>query len=223
MSPPLPRLLSREGGLWVFDKPAGFAVHPTGDPAVPDLLGWARASAGASDALRPAHRLDRETSGVLLAAEDDALLAELGRIFREGTAVKRYRALVHGRTHQKGIVRTPLGDQRRGAALEAVTRFRLLAWLGPTSYLEVRPASGRRHQIRRHLQRIGHSIVGDDRYPPKRFRPVVGFPGRLWLHAESITLPDGRLFVAPLAPELERHLTLLESLGTPANKRGSVP
>src|SRR5690606_8756122 len=108
-----------------------------------------------------AHRIDRETSGVVLCADDDAVLAELGRVFREALATKRYRALVFGRTHKKGVIRTPLGDARRGTAVEAVTRYRLLAWLGPTSLLEVRPATGRRHQIRRHLQRIGHSVVGD--------------------------------------------------------------
>lgn len=206
-----PRLLAHDDGLWVFDKPAGFAVHEAGED-VPDLLTWARAQAGAPEALRAAHRLDRETSGVVLCADDDEVLAELGRVFREGLAVKRYRALVHGRTHRKGVIRSPLGDQRRKKALEAVTRYRLIAWLGATSHLEVRPASGRRHQLRRHLQRIGHSIVGDRRYPPSRFRPVPGFPGRLWLHAERIDLPDGRTFTAPLPAALERHLAHLAGL-----------
>lgn len=219
MSAAKPRLLARDGGLWVFDKPSGMAVHPTGEANVPDLLSWARAHAAAPAELRAAHRLDRETSGVVLCAHEDALIAELGGIFRDGTAVKRYRALVHGRAHKKGVIRTPLGDARRGAALEAVTRFRLLAWLGPTSYLEVRPASGRRHQIRRHLQRIGHSIVGDTRYPGRRFSKLPGFPGRLWLHAESIELPDGRVFSAPLAPELEAHLVLLEQLALESAER----
>jgi 23S rRNA-/tRNA-specific pseudouridylate synthase len=206
-----PRLIAREGGLWVFDKPAGLAVHPTGEE-VPDLLSWARAHAAAPGTLRAAHRLDRETSGVVLCADDDAVIAELGRVFREGLAVKRYRALVHGRTHRKGVVRTPLGDARRSKALEAVTRYRLIGWLGATSHLEVRPASGRRHQLRRHLQRIGHSIVGDPRYPPARFRAVPGFPKRLWLHAEHIELPDGRCFSAPLPPDLAQHLAHLEGL-----------
>ena len=205
------RLICCEDGIWVFDKPAGMAVHPAGEN-VPDLLSWARAEGGAPASLRAAHRLDRETSGVVLCAADDEVIAELGRLFREGGVVKRYRALVHGRAHRKGVIRTPLGDARRGTPLEAVTRFRLLDWLGPTSYLEVRPESGRRHQIRRHLQRIGHSIVGDTRYPPKHFRGVAGFPGRLWLHAMAIELSDGRSFEAPLAPELSAHLEHLAVL-----------
>jgi 23S rRNA pseudouridine955/2504/2580 synthase len=93
--------------------------------------------------------------------------------------------------------------------VDAVTRYRLEAWLGPFSLLTVRPETGRKHQIRRHLQTIGHAVVGDDRYPPRRFRKVPGFPGRLWLHANELTLPDGRRFRAPLAAELDDHLRLL--------------
>src|SRR5690606_57771 len=118
------------------------------------------------------------------------------------TVVKRYRALVHGRTNAKGIVRRPLADARRGRALPAVTRYRRLAIYGRTSLIEARPETGRQHQIRRHLAGVGHPVVGDARYGPARFAPVPGFPGRLWLHCASIELPNGARFEAALPEEL---------------------
>lgn len=206
-----PSLVARVGELWVLSKPAGFAIHRTGE-GVPDLMSWAMEHLDAPPRLSPIHRLDRETSGIVLCAGNPKILARYGQFFARGKAVKRYRALVHGRAHVKGLVRRPLKEGSGDRMLEAVTRYRKLAWYGPTTYLEVRPETGRRHQIRRHLQGIGHAVVGDERYPPKRFRGIAGFPGRLWLHAESIELPGGLRFEAPLAPELEQHLAVLSRL-----------
>jgi RluA family pseudouridine synthase len=203
-----PEVIHREGALWVLAKPSGLAAHPTGTN-VPDVITWALEHAGAPPELAPVHRLDRETSGVMVCATDPALRAELGERFARGEVEKRYRALVHGRTHAKGILRRPLPDGRRGRPLPAVTRYRCVERLGRVSLLEVRPETGRTHQIRRHLAGVGHAIVGDERYPPPRFSPVAGFPGRLWLHAISVALPDGRTFVAPLPDELAEHLALL--------------
>lgn len=205
-----PYVLAREGSLWVLDKPAGFAAHETGDPSVPDVVTWAIEHAGAPPSLAPIHRLDRETSGVLLCSDDPELRARLGGRFARGEVKKTYRALVHGRTHGKGIVRRPLIDRRRGRPVPALTRWRRLAVYGRVSLLEVRPETGRAHQIRRHLQGIGHPVVGDERYPPKRFLAVAGFPGRLWLHASSIEI-EGLRYEAPLPPELAAHLALLEA------------
>ncbi len=160
------------------------------------------------------HRLDRETSGLVLASPDASLRAELGDLFASGAVHKEYQALVFGRCHEKGVVRRALADGRRGRPLPAVTRYRLLEWLGPLSLVRARPEHGRKHQIRRHLQAIGHAIVGDERYPPPRFRRVPGYPGRLWLHASRLELPDGRVWEAPLPPELAAHLDLLRTLPT---------
>ena len=132
--------------------------------------------------------------------------------FARGQVTKRYRALVHGRTHVKGVIRRPLEKAGSRGMQQAVTRYRRLAWYGPTTYLEVRPETGRRHQVRRHLQGIGHAVVGDERYPPSRFHPVAGFPGRLWLHAESVELPGKVRYRAPLPSVLEQHLELLASM-----------
>ena len=205
-------LLTRKGDLWVFNKPSGMlvhrAVHDAPDP-LPDLMTWAKQNADAPDDLSPCHRLDLETSGVLLASPDPEIRGAIGKMFAAGEVNKKYKALTFGRAHRKGIIRKRLHDGRRRKLVDAVTRYRLEAWFGPFSYLTVRPETGRKHQIRRHLESIGHSVVGDERYPPRRFRKVPGFPGRLWLHANELTLPDGRRFRAPLPDELDQHLRLL--------------
>ena len=201
-------LVTHDGDLLIFNKPAGLLVHPGEDPRLPDLMQRAIAE-GAPSGLAPIHRLDLETSGIVLASPDPELRAAIGAAFAQGQVVKRYRALVLGRTHKKGIISRDLPDARRGRSLRATTRYRKLEWLGPTTLISARPETGRKHQIRRHLQSIGHAVVGDERYPPKQFRAVPGFPHRLWLHAASIELPDGRFFQAPLPPELEAHLALL--------------
>lgn len=205
-------LLTRKGDLWVFNKPSGVLTHPARHDArdpLPDLMSWAVAEAGAPEDIAPCHRLDLATSGVLLASPDPQIRGDIGAMFAAGEVTKKYKALVVGRARKKGIIRKPLTDGRRRRPLDAVTRYRLDGWLGPFSLLTVRPETGRKHQIRRHLQSIGHAVVGDDRYPPRRFIKVPAFPGRLWLHANELTLPDNRRFRAPLPLELEEHLELL--------------
>ncbi len=204
-----PRLLEQDGDLWVFDKPSGYTVHALPDSDAPDLIGWAQQAVGAPAELAPVHRLDLGTSGLVLCSTDAQQRTEIGGWLARGEVSKRYRALVYGRTRRKGTVRRPLRDARRRRSLEATTRYRLLEWLGKFSYLEVRPETGRKHQIRRHLQGLGHCVIGDTRYRPKPFRTVPAFPGRLWLHAMQISLPDGRRFEAPLPPELQEHLNHL--------------
>lgn len=183
-------------------------MHPARGTTAPNVVEWLVAQ-GAVEGIAPVHRLDLVTSGVVLYAEDRALRGALGRMFRDGLVEKRYVALVVGRTRKKGVIRKPLADARRGRPLKAVTRYRTREHLGGFSLVSVRPQTGRKHQIRRHLQGIKHPIVGDSRYGPRRFVPVPAFPGRLWLHAERVTLPDGRSFAAPLAPELADHLAVL--------------
>lgn len=208
-------LLQRDGDLWVFYKPVGLATHP-GDKRVPDLVTHAREHMDAPGDLSPIHRLDKETSGIVLLSPDAALRGELGKLFAAGTITKRYLALVQGLTHRKGVIRKPLPDARRGQPLPSVTRYRALERLGGFTLLRVRPETGRKHQIRRHLQLIGRPIVGDTRYPGRKRIPVPGFPGRLWLHSLSITLPDGRVFEAPLPKQLVDHLEALGSKRYPA-------
>lgn len=207
---PQATLLQRDGDLWAFHKPVGLATHP-GDKRVPDLVTFAREHLDAPADLSPIHRLDKHTSGVVLLSPDAALRGELGKLFAAGEITKRYLALVQGITHRKGVIRKPLQDARRGQALTAVTRYRSLERLGGFTLLQARPETGRKHQIRRHLQLIGRPIVGDSLYPGRTRLPVPAFPGRLWLHSLSVSLPDGRVFEAPLSPELAEHLQVLGS------------
>lgn len=204
---PAPAIVERQGALVAVDKPAGVRVHPAGDDGVLDLVTWAR-TAGLGD-LHPINRLDVGTSGLVLMSADAEVRGRLGALFAAHAVEKRYLALVFGRPHAKGVVRRPLQDARRGRPLPAITRFWRRRVLGGFSLLELRPETGRKHQLRRHLQGLGHSIVGDTRYGPARFRPVPGFPGRLWLHAHRLVLPDGTVFESPLPAALADHLITL--------------
>lgn len=211
-------VIARDGPLWVIAKPAGVRVHPAGDDGADDLIaGMARA--GLPAGMSPIHRLDAPVSGAVLCSADPAVRAEVGRWFAERQIGKVYRAVVFGRTRRKGIIRRSLAVGR-GRRQPAVTRYRCLAVHGRFSYLEVRPETGRKHQIRRHLHGIGHPLVGDTRYTPRRFTPVPAFPGRIWLHAWRLELPDGRAFEAPLPADLAEHL---EALAAGARRVDSPP
>ena len=205
-----PHVIGQHAGIFAVYKPAGMAVHPTADGAA-HLLTWLDASE-LPNGTRPMHRLDLPTSGVVLCGADPAVVRQVQVWFAERQIEKRYQALVTGRTRKKGVIRKKLPNaKRKGPPVEATTRWRTLRWLGPASYVEARPETGRKHQIRQHFKGIGHPIVGDTRYGPRRFKPVPGFPGRLWLHALALTLPDGTVFEAPLPDALVAHLALLEA------------
>lgn len=206
--PPDSLLIARDGPLFVLNKPAGLPVHP-GHPDLDDLTALI-ARSGLPAGLVPVHRLDRPVSGVVLCSADADLRREMSNWFAERTVHKRYRALVFGRTRVKGTVRRALDDGRRGRPLPAVTRYRRVEWLGGFTLVEARPETGRKHQIRRHLHGLGHALVGDERYRGPR-RRVPAYPGRLWLHASAIELPDGRSFEAPLPAELQANLAALRA------------
>lgn len=200
LPPPL-ILLDQADDLLVIYKPHDIAIHPGAqlpDQAQPlDVVSRLRA-VGLDHS--PAHRLDRATSGLALMARGDAL-RDLGQRFAAGTVHKHYLALVHGRPRRKGIIRRPLPDARRRRPLPAVTRYRVIRWLGDVSLVHVRPETGRKHQIRRHFEGIGHPLVGDTRYPGRRRGEALSFDDRLWLHAWRLELEDGREWAAPLGPE----------------------
>jgi tRNA pseudouridine65 synthase len=208
-----PTVVSNSDGLWVISKPSGWVVHPTNDPSMSDLVTWATENFPEAQGIAPIHRIDRHTSGLVLMSPDPTLRADAGAWFAHDEVQKEYRALVYGPTPETGRLDKPLKDARRGKPLAAVTEFQTLETFVSCSYLSVRPLTGRKHQIRRHLHGIDHAIVGEKRYRPRKFLRVPGFPGRLWLHATHLELPDGQTFSAPLPPELEDHLALLRSLG----------
>lgn len=203
---PDPIVLAQTRDQLVLNKPAGWVVHPVGTDAA-DLLTWA--SAQGLGRLRPAHRLDRDTSGVVLFGRTRERTAELGAWFTEGVVKKTYLALVYDAPPDAGLIDIPLPDARRGRPLEARTRFEVVERLGRFALVRLTPETGRKHQLRRHLLAIGHPIVGDTEYGVRPFRKVPAFPGRLWLHASRLELPDGAVMSAPLPAELEAHLDVL--------------
>jgi len=217
----VPTVVFAHGGLVVVNKPAGWVVHPAGRTNAPVVSLWLAAHLGVESAAA-LQRLDRETSGVVLFATRSEVAGIVSAALARKEVKKQYLALVAGRANDKGIVRVALDDARRGRPLEAVTRYRTLERLGGFSLVQARPEHGRKHQIRRHLASIGHPSVGDTEYGPRRPLRCPGYPGRLWLHAArvelpedmvlpQIVLPDDRSFEAPLAPELLAHLELLRA------------
>ncbi len=205
----VPRIVGEEKGVVAVHKPAGWVVHMAGDGDFPNLISWLDEHA---EGAMPAHRLDRSTSGVILCSGDAAVRGRLGSWFAERLIEKLYVALVHGETGEKGVIRDPLKDARRGRMVDAVTRYRCLEWIAGFSLLELHPETGRKHQLRRHLLGMGHPVVGDQRYRPSTFQHIPNPPGRLWLHAQAVRLPTGLYFESPLPPSLVSHREHLRTL-----------
>ena len=218
-------IVYEDARLLALNKPSGVASH-----------GGSGISFGAIEtlrALRPkeslelVHRLDRDTSGLLIVARKRSALTELQALMREeGGIAKRYLALLVGRMPDGVMsVDAPLhvglrqGGERHvqvvthansGTGKPSLSHFKVLERRGGHSYCEVRIETGRTHQIRVHAQHIGHAIAGDDKYGEaevnKRLREQVGLK-RMFLHASTLefALDGGKapyLLNAPLAPEL---------------------
>lgn len=216
------RIIFEDQRLLVINKPSGVAVH-----------GGSGVSHGVIEALRAlrpdirdlslAHRLDRDTSGVLVLAKRRSTLRELHRLFREGEVEKNYLALVAGDwQHGEVSIDAPLlvKNRRSGerhvvvspAGKPAATLIGLARRYGVASLVQCRPQTGRTHQIRVHAAHAGHPIIGDDRYGDAEQNELFAAAGlrRLFLHAQSIAFPDEhgneRHFTAPLSDELDRFL-----------------
>lgn len=177
----------------VVDKPPGVVTHPSKGhdhgTLVHGLL--ALAIAGGEDPLRPGivHRLDRDTSGLLVVARSPRAHRHLQRLLRERAIERRYAALVHGELPPALTIDRPVGrdprvrtrmSTRAREGREAITHLRLLGRVGRFSLVEARLETGRTHQIRVHLEAIGHPVVGDRTYG--RRSPDLGLE-RQFLHA----------------------------------------
>jgi 23S rRNA-/tRNA-specific pseudouridylate synthase len=199
----VPRVLGRvEPGVLAVHKPAGWRVHPADRDGTPDLVAWLQAQRDLPSDTAPAQRIDQDASGLVLCGESKEARALVTAWLTDGAIDKTYLVVVHGQARKKGTIRRPLQDGRRGRPLPAVTRYRCLEHLGGFSLLAVHIETGRKHQIRRHLHGIGHPVVGDARYRPKRKVRVPGWPGQLFLHARALALPDGTVFEDPLPDAL---------------------
>lgn len=218
-------ILYEDDWMMAVNKPAGMAVHPGSGISAATLVDHVRAYLGPKAtrndfAASPAHRLDRDTSGVILVAKRRPAMVHFTDVFTRGKANKRYLAMVRGRMpRERGVIDVPLAErqqtarskERRGINMQpAVTRYRVLRQGGEVAVLEASIETGRTHQIRRHLAAIGHPVVGDRRYGDFELnREASSRWGvkRLFLHAEALEVPhpaDGRKmrFRAELPAEL---------------------
>jgi len=214
-------ILHADEDIIVLDKPSGLVVHPGAGnregTLANALLALYPEIAGVGPEERPGivHRLDKGTSGVMLAARSPKAYASLLGQFKRHEVRKTYLGLVHGRVAAaEGHIDWPIGrhaTKRKRISThsknlrEAETHFRVLESLPDATLLEVRPVTGRTHQIRVHLAAAGHPIVGDATYGRKKVSQR--YP-RLFLHARSISFvhpgTGERLeFAVPLPPELE--------------------
>jgi 23S rRNA pseudouridine1911/1915/1917 synthase len=219
------KIVYEDADLLVVDKPAGLTVHPApGHPShtlANAVLNYLPALAKDVDSLRPGivHRLDKDTSGLIIVAKNRLAQANLSQQFKNRIVKKTYITLVQGKlTPEKGTIEAAIGRDpahRQRMAItakgrEARTEYKVIKYIDNYSLLEIKPETGRTHQIRVHLAAIGFPVVGDTTYGLKSSR----FP-RQFLHASKITfkLPSTGKEVAlesPLPPDLQGVLKEIE-------------
>lgn len=190
------KIIYEDESVVAVNKLVGVLVHPTLTSTEPTLLDWLKERWPEA---RLAHRLDRETSGVILAAKNEVAYEFLKKQFQDRLVQKEYRAIVVGAPKaDSGTVDKPIGRSPRAGSLrlagrgakgplrEAVTHWQVLERLNGLTYLALRPETGRTHQLRVHLKYLNLPILGDKLYGG---RPA----DRLYLHALalSLTLPGG--------------------------------
>lgn len=192
-------ILFEDGDVVVINKPQGMVVHPAhgnySGTLVNALLFHCQDLSGINGVLRPGivHRIDKDTSGVLMVAKNDQAHLSLAEQIKDHTVKRIYKALVHGNIQEEtGLVDAPIGrdenDRKKMAVTlknskEARTRYQVIERFGDYTLLEARLETGRTHQIRVHMAYLGHPVVGDPVYGPKK--APFNLNGQL-LHAELL-------------------------------------
>lgn len=215
-------ILYEDPDVVVVNKPRGMVVHPAAGnyhgTLVNALLEHCKDLSGIGGVIRPGivHRLDKDTSGVLVVAKNDRAHLELAAQIKSRQMKRIYRTLVHGRPPETGRIEAPIGrhpTQRKKMAVvpvgkPAATNYRVLEYFSRFAFLEVKLESGRTHQIRVHMSHLGYPVVGDPVYGWKNDpAPIHGQA----LHAVVLGFTHPRSgeyleFSAKLPPEMEHVL-----------------
>ena len=235
------KIIYEDKDIVAINKPAGLTVHSDGKTEEYVLTDWIMehypdikevgepAEYNGKTILRPGivHRIDRDTSGVLVIAKNQETFLHLKRQFQEREIKKTYVAIVYDNIkNEEGTIEKPIGrstknvrmwsagKDARGTLREAVTEYRVLARGNKTTLVELYPKTGRTHQIRVHLKAIHHPVVCDALYAPNRECPF-GLT-RMALHAKSLelSLPNGQSvrLEAPLPDDLKEAIAKLKNL-----------
>ncbi len=228
------KIIHQDKNIIVINKPAGAQVHPDNKEKFNTVANWLVAkfpeikdvhdssNSPGQASLRPGivHRLDKDTSGVMVVARNQKAFEELKKLFQEHKVEKKYLALVYGKLKdKKGKIEKPIaraatykkqviaGRKTKTKIREAATEYKVIKEYQNYSLVEAMPQTGRMHQIRVHLFSIGHPIVGDKLYALKKYKKIEA--ERQLLHAKSIEfnlLGKKYFFKAPLSADFRRFL-----------------
>lgn len=187
-------IVYEDADVLVVNKPRGMVVHPapghTSGTLVNGLMHHCKDLSGINGVARPGivHRIDKDTSGLLMVAKNDVVHESLVNQLVEKSVTRKYTALVHGHiAHEKGTIDAPIGrdqkDRQKQAVVDkgkhAVTHFQVIERFGEFTLVECRLETGRTHQIRVHMNYIGFPLAGDPKYGPRK---TIDFGGQV-LHA----------------------------------------
>ncbi len=230
------KIIFEDSNILVVDKPAGIVVSPTGKTKEKTLIdlaikeGLELKKAGKKPRYGLVHRIDKETSGILLIAKNNEILKFLQGQFKKRKVLKKYLALVSGKVKiSSREIKTQIGRANRNGKKqkvylsrgpkskgkrEAITRYKILEEFDKYTLLEVFPKTGRKHQIRVHLSYINHPVIGDKKYGFKNQLSPKGL-NRMFLHASllkiNVSEKEEREFKSPLPKELNKAIENIKS------------
>jgi len=235
-----PKIIFENDNFLVLEKPAGLLVHPTELGETNTLVDWVHQKYPEIETVGEyqyrggiIHRLDKDVSGIMVVAKNDQAFYHLKNQFKERQVKKVYLALVYGKIDQaEGEIDLPIGRNKEGHFVAhprqgkekflaqdkvAKTKYKVVEYIKDYTLLQIQIVTGRTHQIRVHLSAIGHPILGDQIYKPKkkflqilRQKIKVIDPGRIFLHSHQIGFNDlnnqWQEFTSPLPKKLKNFL-----------------
>lgn len=242
-----PTILYEDEDVLVINKPSGLVVHGDGRTKEKTLADWVLEKYPETEnvgepiriesrdksqetriIIRPGivHRLDRDTSGVMLVAKNQKSFESLKDQFKNHRIIKKYEAFVLGKVKEvEGVIDRPIARSKndfrkwsaqrgsRGEQREAITKYKVISENNEYSFLEVMPETGRTHQIRVHMKAINHPLVGDSLYAGKK-ENSLGFD-RTALHSKEVTFTsingEKHTILAPYPDDFEKAMNLLQT------------